>query len=63
MAQQLIRDFDLAVLTPGERLALARQLIDSTQGRADAPRLTAEQQAEILRRMARLDAAQLALVA
>ena len=48
---QRIRDFDLSVLTAAERLALAEQLIKSVEGLAEPPRLTAEQQAEIHRRM------------
>jgi putative addiction module component (TIGR02574 family) len=58
-----IRDFDFSVLTAAERLAFAEQLVDSVHGQAEAPRLTAEQQAEIQRRMDARDARLMPMVA
>jgi putative addiction module component (TIGR02574 family) len=52
----MTKDFDFSQLSPVERILLAQDLWDSAREEAQALPLTTEQQAEIERRLAALDA-------
>lgn len=51
-----IKDFDFSQLSPSERILLAQDLWDSAHEEARTLSLTAEQHAEVSRRLAALDA-------